>query len=123
MEKVADFHCPHRRCGDAGLCLYTTPEGGEDPSSTPALSQGKELTGVVGESFTLGMEGYWESQEGGPGASGCNPYADAVLVVVEEGSGGTGSTRKVRHFVCKFVFLAACLPACKGTVWVHRCDC
>lgn len=49
----------------------------------------------MGESFTLGLEGYWEGQEGGAGASGCNPYAGAVLVV-EEGA-GSSSKRKIRR--------------------------
>ncbi|CAN0347469.1 unnamed protein product, partial [Ectocarpus sp. 6 AP-2014] len=52
----------------------------------------------VGESFTPGLEGYWEAREDGVGASGCNPYAGAVLVV-EEADGNTGkrkSRRKAR---------------------------
>lgn len=90
--QVADFHCPHRTCQDAGLCFDTDTPADQDSTSTsttkaaPSLSEGKELVAKVGESFTPGLEGYWEGQEDGAGASGCNPYAGAVLVV-EEGAG------------------------------------
>lgn len=94
VVQVADYQCPHRTCQDAGLC-FDTPEDQADDATTaaPSLSEGKEFVAKVGESFTLGLEGYWEAQEDGVGASGCNPYAGAVLVV-EEGAGCT-SKRKV----------------------------
>lgn len=70
--QVADFHCPHRTNQDAGLAA--TPEGDT-----------KELECRVGDSFSSAGEGYWEGEEGGAGASGCNPFAGAVLIVPEEG--------------------------------------
>lgn len=96
VVQVADFHCPHRTCQDAGLCFDAdagTP-GDDDSATARSLADGKEFVAKVGESFTPGLEGYWEAQEDGAGASGCNPYAGAVLVVEEGLAGGTGK-RKV----------------------------
>lgn len=102
VVQVADFHCPHRTCQDAGLCLDTpTPQDEDQDSATPpppSLSDGKEFVAKVGESFTPGLEGYWEARGEGAGGRGCNPYAGAVLVV-EDGAGGT-SKRKVS--VCSY---------------------
>lgn len=72
----------------------------------------------MGESFTLGLEGYWEAREDGVGASGCNPYAGAVLVVVEETGGNTGK-RKVRLLscvCCRVLPLMVLVLLCRG-VW------
>lgn len=97
VVQVADFHCPHRTCLDAELCFDADApvEAKEQDSAASAstLSEGKEFVAKVGESFTPGLEGYWEGQEDGVGASGCNPYAGAVLAV-EDGAGCTGK-RKV----------------------------
>eukprot|EP00903_Cladosiphon_okamuranus_P010099 g9564.t2 len=93
VMQVADFHCPHRSCQDAGLCL-DTPEATDQDSAAASLSEGKEFVAKVGESFTPGLEGYWEAQEDGAGASGCNPYAGAVLVVVEEDGCTKRKTRR-----------------------------
>lgn len=89
IYQVADFHCPHRTCEDAGL----SPLAADEDSSTPPAGP-KLLEGRVGESFSPEREGYWEAQESGAGAGCGNPYAGAVLVLPEEGGEG-GGNRKV----------------------------
>lgn len=84
--QVADFHCPHRTNQDAGLSSQDKVEVGE-------------VHARVGESFTLERQGYWEGQESGAGASACNPYAEAVLLVPEEG----GAAGKKVTTVCRSV--------------------
>ncbi|CAM9504306.1 unnamed protein product, partial [Ectocarpus fasciculatus] len=89
--QVADFHCPHRTCQDAGLCPDTP--AATDPSSSSSEAQRRTFVARVGESFTPGLEGYWETKEDGVG--GCNPYSGAVLVA-EEGAGNTGKRKSRR---------------------------
>ncbi len=98
---MADFHCPHRTCQDAGLCPDQDQRAStEEDDQTPAsLSEGKEFVAKVGESFAMGLDGHWERQEGGAGAGGCNPFAGAVLVV-EEGAGSV-TKRKVGRVACR----------------------
>ena len=116
--QVADFHCPHRTCQDAGLCFEAPEEEEEDHPATPPppLSEGKEFVARVGESFAPRLEGYWERREGGAGAGGCNPFAGAVLVV-EDGA-GAGTKRKVT--LCGFVG-AVCLLG-QGCVFLCLCS-
>ncbi|CAM9211625.1 unnamed protein product, partial [Ectocarpus sp. 12 AP-2014] len=90
--QVADFHCPHRTCQDAGLCPDTPTADPADLSSCEAKR--KTFVARVGESFSPGLEGYWETRED-VGANGCNPYAGAVLVV-EEATGNTGNRKSRR---------------------------
>lgn len=82
--QVADFHCPHRTCEDDGITVAA------------GMAEAKEIQARVGESFTPGYEGFWESQEVGSGTSLCNPYASALLIVAEEGGAG----KKVRVGPC-----------------------
>lgn len=114
VVQVADFHCPHRTCQDAGLCFDANVDQDSMAVTAPSLSEGKEFVAKVGESFTHGLEGYWEAQEDGAGASGCNPYAGAVLVV-EEGA-GSASKRKVSvgcvMSSALIVLLFSCVPRC-----------
>lgn len=85
--QVADFHCPYRTNLDAGYVNNCDESGGEKEKDVL-------LSCRVGHSFSPDGEGYWEAEEGGAGASGCNPYAGAVLLVpeVEDAPG----KRKVR---------------------------
>lgn len=94
INQVADFHCPHRTCQDAGL----TPDT-EDADQAENPLEAKEFEGCVGEAFSPGAEGYWASlEEGGDERkANPNPYAGAAMVTVVDGAGA--GKRKVGSLV------------------------
>lgn len=111
IVQVADFHCPHRTNQDAGL-------------SSPDKVEVGEVHARVGESFTLEGQGYWEGQESGAGASACNPYAGAVLLVPEEGGAAGKKVTNVCRSLhgpdgCEDVWLCRCiLLSCESSAFV-----
>lgn len=96
--QVADFHCPHRTCQDAGLAPDT-----EDADQSESPVQAKEFEACVGEAFPPGNAGYWASLEDGKGEGkpNPNPYAGASLVTVVEGA--AAGKRKVSAVVVAVV--------------------
>lgn len=98
IEQVADFHCPHRTCQDAGLTTDT-----EDADQSESPLEAKEFEACVGEAFSPGAEGFWASlEEGGDdGKANPNPYAGAAMVTVLEGAGA--GKRKVGSLVSALV--------------------
>lgn len=109
---MADFHCPHRTCREAGLISDTSNDG---LTATATVSQGKEFVATIGESFTPGLEGFWEGRESGADASVSNPYAGAVLVV--EDSSASTTQRKVRPTV-RFASLCCGAGMRSTPVWL-----
>ena len=111
IVQVADFHCPHRSCQDAGLA----------PDAESPL-EAKEFEVCVGEAFSPGREGYWASLEDGgdEGKANPNPYAGAVVVTAVDGA--AAGKRKVDFvlFFRDFVLGGGGLCLYAASLAIHR---